>query len=95
MSTDSDTASICLCSMANEDSEHFLMHCPAMKKHELNEEDLLGLSLNVPGLELGELNTQSLCHSILYGNPGLSLIASIMTMEPTINFIKATKRFEM
>ena len=28
---------------------------------------------NIPGLELGELNTQYFCHLIFYGNQGLIL----------------------
>ena len=56
---------------------------------------LLGSLSNVPGLELGELNTQSLYYLILYGNQDLTLIANRMIMEATINFIKTTKRFEV
>ena len=83
---------ICLCGMANEDSKHFLLHCP---RYEEARRDLLGHLSNVPGLVLGELNTQSLCHFILYESPCLTLIANRMIMEATIIFIKATKRFEM
>ena len=78
--------------MGNEDSKHFLLHCP---RYEEARRDLLGHLTNIPGLVLGELNTQSLYHLLLYGSPGLTLIANRMIMEATINFIKATKRFEI
>ena len=83
---------ICLCGMANEESEHFLLHCPRYEEALI---DLLGHLSNIPGLVIEELNIQSLCHLILYGSPCLTLIANRMIMEATINFIKATKRFEM
>ena len=83
---------ICPCGIANGDSEHLLLHCPIFEDA---RRDLLGSLSNVPMLELGELNTQSLCHLILYGNPGLTLIANRMIMEATINFIKTMKSFEV
>ena len=49
---------ICLCGIANEDSEHFLLHCPSYEEAQIV---LDGRLSNVPRLVLGELNTQSLC----------------------------------
>ena len=78
--------------MPNEDSEHFLLHCP---RYGEAKRDLLGHLSNIPGLVLGELNTQYLCHLILNGSSGLNLITNRMIMEATINFINETKRFEI
>ena len=47
-----------------------------------------------PGLNIAELDTPTLCHLILHGNPDLTQIANKMIMEATISYIKATKRFQ-
>ena len=81
---------VCVCGIANEDNEHFLLHCPIFEE---TRRDLLGSLSDTTGFDLAELDTQSLRHLLLFGNPGLTLIANRLIMEATINFIKATKRF--
>ena len=82
---------VCLCGRAEEDNEHFLLHCHFFKEA---RRDLLGSLSDIPGLNIAELDSPSLCHLILFGNPDLTQIANRMIMEATISYIKATKRFE-
>ena len=78
-----------LCGIANEDNEHILLHCPIFEEV---QRDLLCSFSDIAGVDLAELDTQSLCHLLLFGNQGLTLITNRLIMEAT-NFIKATKRF--
>ena len=82
---------VCRCGTADEDSEHFLLHCHFF---EAARRDLLGSLSDIPGLDIVGLDTQSLCHLILFGNADLTLITNRMIMEATITYIKATKRFD-
>ena len=82
---------VCLCGRAEEDNEHFLLHCHFFEEA---RRDLLGSLSDIPGLNIAELDSPSLCHLILFGNPDLTQIANRMIMEATISYIKATKRFE-
>ena len=70
---------VCLC--ANEDNEHFLLHCPFFEEA---RRDLLVSLSDIPGLDIAGLDEQSLCHMILFGNPDLTLIANRMIMEATV-----------
>ena len=79
---------VCMCGIANEDNEHFLLHCPIFEEA---RRDLLDSLSDIPRVDLAELDTQSLCHLLLFGI--LTLITNRLIMEATINFIKATKRF--
>jgi len=82
---------ICLCGIAKENSEHFLLHhCPIFDEA---QRAIHGSLLNVLRLELGEQNTPSLCHLVLYGSPGLTQITNRMEMEAPVNVIKTMKRF--
>ena len=71
----------CVCGIANEDNEHFLMHCPIFQEA---QRDPLGSLSDIPGVDLAELDTQSLCHLLLFGNPGLTLITNrlILSRQP-------------
>ena len=63
---------VCLCGIANEDSEHFLLHCPLFEEARRNL--LVSLS-DIYGLHIAGLDAQSLSHVMLFGNPDLTLIA--------------------
>ena len=79
------------CGIANEDSEHFLLHCPLFEEA---RRDLLVSLSDISGLDVAGLDPQSLSHLMLFGNPDLTLIDNRMIMEAMINYIKATKRLD-
>ena len=82
---------VCLCGIANEDGEHFLLHCPLFEEARRNL--LVSLS-DISGLDIARLDPQSLSHLMLFGNPDLTLIANRMIMEATINYIKTTEMLD-
>ena len=56
--------------------------------------DLLGQLSEIPGLDISQHDSKSLCTLLLYGSPSLNIIANRMIMEATISFIKETKRLD-
>ena len=56
--------------------------------------DLFGQLSEIPGLDISNYDSKSLCALLLYGSPLLNIIANRIIMEATISFIKETKRFD-
>ena len=82
---------VCICGTAREDNEHFLLHCPL---YDIMRCDLLGQLSEIPGLDISQHDSKSLCTLLLYGSPSLNIIANRIIMEATISFIKETKRLD-
>ena len=80
---------VCSCGTADEDTEHFLLHCPNFEEART---DLHGTLLDIPRVDISLLDSQALCNLMLYGNPDLTLIENRMIIEATIKYIKATNR---
>ena len=80
---------VCLCGIANEDSRHFLVHCPIFEEA---RRGLLRSLSNIPRLDIAGMDTKSLYHVIPFWKS--RSVPNSMIMEATINFIKATKRFD-
>ena len=77
------------CGMANEDNEHFLLHC---QKFDLMRIGLLRKLSDIPELDISKINAKTLCEMLLYGNPHLNIIDNRIILEATISFIESTKR---
>ena len=81
---------VCICGLANEDNEHFFLHCPLY--HGLRV-DLFDQISDIPGIDLTYFDESSLCNLLLYGNPSCTEIHNSIIIESTITYINATGRF--
>ena len=54
------------CGAANEDNEHYLLHCPRFNQL---REDLFGTVTEVSGIDIANLDSETLCNLLLYGSP--------------------------
>ena len=80
---------MCECGMANEDNEHFLLHCPL---HENIRQDLFGHLENILEFNISDMDSILLCDLLLFGKPDLDVSVNKMIIEETIRFIENTKR---
>ena len=53
---------VCSCGMIDEDNEHLLLYC---QRFYLMRSDLLGHLSDIPGLDIHEFNTKTLCELLL------------------------------
>ena len=76
----------CICGVAREDTEHYLLHCPQFctLRH-----TLLGQISDV-GFDIANMSTKDLCGVLLYGKPNGSTIFNSMILEATISCIKSS-----
>ena len=81
---------VCVCETAKEDNEHFLLHCPL---YDIMRCDILGQLSEIPGLDISQYDSKSLCTLLLYGPPLLNVFANRIIMEATISFLKETTFF--
>ena len=82
---------VCNCGLANEDNEHFLLHCPQYYTLRL---DLFGQLSDISGIDLTRLDDRSQCKPLLYGSPRCSVIENSIILESKISYIKDTGRFD-
>ena len=80
---------ICDCGKANEDNEHFLLHCPL---YDVIRQDLFGQLENILDFNVSDMNSKSLCNLLLFGKPDLDVSVNKMIIEETLRFIENTKR---
>ena len=80
---------ICNCGTANEDNEHYLLHCPHF---DTLREDLFGTVAEVLGIDVADLDSETLCNLLLYGSSNLNIIENRIIIEATIEFIEKTNR---
>ena len=80
---------ICNCGKANEDNEHFLLHCPL---YDIIRQDLFGQLENILDFNVSDMNSKSLCNLLLFGKPDLDVSMNKMIIEETLRFIENTKR---
>ena len=83
---------VCICGLANEDNEHFFMHCPQYQALRLNLFDQIS---DIPGIDLTYFDESSLCNLLLYRNPSCTEIHNSIIIESTITYIIATGRFNV
>ena len=80
---------LCVCGKGNEDTEHFLLHCPLFDNARSN---LFGQLGDIPKLEFSVLDNEALSNLLLFGDRKLNIVSNRMILEATILFIEKTKR---
>ena len=81
---------LCNCGTANEDSKHFLLHCPTFYHLRRN---LLGQLSEILSMDVYNFDDDFVCSLMLYGNSELPYIVNRMILEATLEYIKLSKRF--
>ena len=79
----------CDCGQANEDNEHFFLHCPL---YDNIRQDLFGHLEDILEFSVSSMDSNSLCNLLLFGKPELGVSVNKMIIEETIHFIENTKR---
>ena len=75
-----------------EDTEHYLLLC---RRYDEQRKGLLDtISILLQPLCFPNLPRQTLLKILIYGDESLPLTLKTMILEPTINYIHATERFE-
>ena len=85
---------VCFCGKDNENNKHFLLHCPL---YDVLRGDLFDQLSDVPGLDIASISNMdddTLCHRLLFGDPSLCTIENRVILEATISFIKNSVRFD-
>ncbi len=80
---------LCICGVANEDNEHYLLHCPLFENARRDLFDQLG---DIPLLDVTVLDNEALGNLLLFGAEKLNIVSNRMILEATISFIEKTKR---
>ena len=80
---------ICNCGLANEDNKHYLLHCPHFNQL---REDLFGTVTEVSGIDIANLDSETLCNLLLYGSSDMNMIDNRIIIEATIEYIEKTNR---
>ena len=76
---------LCNCGMANEDNEHYLLHCPRFNQSRRGLSDSVA---EVLGSCIANLDSIALCNLLLYGSYNLTLAENRIIIEATIDYIK-------
>ena len=61
---------LCNCGMANEDSEHYVIHCPRSNQ---SQRGLFDTVAGVLGSDFASLNSTAFCNLLLYGSYKLTV----------------------
>ena len=81
---------LCNCGTANEDTEHFLLHCPTFYHLRRN---LLGQLSEILSMDVSNFDDDFVSSLMLYGNSELPYIVNRMILEATLEYIKSSRRF--
>ena len=85
---------VCFCGKDNENNKHFLLHCPL---YDVLRRDLFDQLSDVPGLDIASINNiddDTLCDRLLFGNPSLGTIENRVILDATISFLKNSGRLD-
>ena len=85
---------VCPCGNDNENNKHFLLHCPL---YDILRRDLFDQLSDVPGLDIASVNNMdddTLCHRLLFGDQSLGTIENRVILDATISFLKNSGRFD-
>ena len=55
--------------------------------------DLFGQLIDIPGLDIMNLDSNALCKLFLFGSSQLNVVANQIILEATIAFMEKTNRF--
>ena len=67
--------------MANEDNEHYFLHWARFNQL---REDLFGTVTEVSGIDIANLDSETLCNFLLYGSSNMNMIDNRIIIEATI-----------
>ena len=79
---------MCNYGMADEDNEHYLLHCPHFDQ---SQRGLYDTVTKVLGSDIANLDSIALYSLLLYGSYNLTLVENRISIEAAIDDIKKTK----
>ena len=71
--------------MANEDKEHFFLHCLHFNQ---SRRGLFDTMAKVLGSGIANLDSVALCNVLLYASYNLTLVENRMTVEAKVDYIQ-------
>ena len=80
---------ICNCGVADENNEHYLLHCARFNQL---REDLFDTVTEVSRIDIANLDSEYLCNLLLCGSSNMNMIDNRVITEATIEYIEKTNR---
>ena len=82
------------CGGENDNNKHFLLRCPLYDELRTDLFDQLSDVLGLDVTSINDMDDDTLCHRLLFGDPSLGIIENRVILEATISFIKNSGRLD-